>query len=270
MDGRVRAGTDAGSRVIDLHSHLLPGIDDGSRSLAQSVGVLRSFAAAGVTDLAVTPHLRASEIGPRGEIWVARRDHLLAELAGAAPPGIRLHPGFEIMLDEPLPAFATGDRRYAVAGSRYYLVEFPFSIVGDLATGILGRLARAGVVPLVAHPERYYLCALATYAAWCSAGAVLQVDATTVTRPTGRGDMARRLVEEGLAAILAADNHGDGRSLVTGRRFLEERGAPEAAEWLTVTNPRAVLQDRPVALTPRARIKTGIAEKIRTFMRRES
>jgi protein-tyrosine phosphatase len=256
--------------MIDLHSHLLPGIDDGSREIEQSVAVLRSFAAAGVTDVAVTPHLRASDIGPRGEIWVARRDHLLAELAAAAPAGIRLHPGFEIMLDEPLPAFATGDPRYAIAGSRYYLVEFPFSIVGDLATGILARLARAGVVPLVAHPERYYLCAQATFSAWVTAGAVLQVDATTVTRPTSRGDVARRLVEDGVAAILAADNHGDSRSLVTGRRFLEERGAPEAAEYLTVTNPRAILQNRPVVMVPRARIKTGIAEKIRTFMRRET
>jgi protein-tyrosine phosphatase len=256
--------------MIDLHCHLLPGIDDGSSSIEQSVAVLHGFAAEGVTDVALTPHLRASDIGPRGEIWVARRDQLLEELSAAAPAAVRLHPGFEIMLDQPLPTFAVGDRRFALAGSRYYLVEFPFSVVGELATGILSRLARTGIVPLVAHPERYYLCTVATFSAWVAAGALLQVDATTVTRPTSRGDMARQLVEEGLAGILAADNHGDKRTLLTGRRFLEDRGAPEAAEWLTVRNPRAVLDDQPVSATPRARLKSGIAERIRTFMRRES
>jgi protein-tyrosine phosphatase len=256
--------------MIDLHSHLLPGIDDGSRSLEQSVGVLRAFLAAGVTDVAVTPHLRASDIGPRGEIWIARRDQLLDQLVAAAPGGIRIHPGFEIMLDQPLSPLASGDRRFAIAGSRYYLVEFPFSVVGDLATGILGRLARSGVVPLVAHPERYYLCSLNTFSAWCAVGAVLQVDATTVTRATSRGDVARQLVEEGLAALLAADNHGDGRGLATGRRFLESRGAPEAADWLTVRNPRAVLDDQPLSPVPRARLKAGWAERIRTFIRRET
>jgi protein-tyrosine phosphatase len=255
--------------VIDLHSHLLPGIDDGSRALGQSLTVLREFAAGGITDLALTPHLRAGDIAPRGEILLARRDRLLEELRQAAPPGLRLHPGFEIMLDEPLPAVATGDRRYALAGSRYFLVEFPFSIIGELATGILTRLARSGVHPVVAHPERYYLCSVATFAAWHAAGAVLQVDATTVTRPTSRGDVARQLVEQGYAGILAGDNHGDTRSLITGRRFLESRGASEAAEWLTVLNPRAILEDRPVSRVPMGKIKTRIAEKIRTFMRRD-
>jgi protein-tyrosine phosphatase len=256
--------------VIDLHSHLLPAFDDGSRSLDQSVGVLREFVAAGITDVALTPHLRASDIAPRGELVVARRDALLEELRAEAPPGIRLHSGFEIMLDEPLPAIAGEDARYGLGGSRYYLVEFPFSIMGDLATSILTRLARSGVRPVVAHPERYYLCDLGTYAAWHAAGAVLQVDATTVTRPTSRGDAARQLVEQGLAGIMAGDNHGDSRSLVTGRRFLEARGAGEAAEWLTVQNPLAILEDRPVAPAPAARIKSGIAERIRTFMRRET
>jgi protein-tyrosine phosphatase len=256
--------------MIDLHSHLLPGIDDGSRTLDQSVTVLREFAAVGVTDVAVTPHIRSSDISQRGDAWVERRDQLLAEVRAAAPPTIRLHPGFEIMLDEPLSAVATGDRRFAIAGSRYYLVEFPFSVVGDLATGILARMAQAGVVPLVAHPERYSLCSIGTFAAWRAAGAVLQVDATTVTRPTSRGDMARRLVEDGLAGILAGDNHGDTRSLLTGRRFLEDRGGSESAEWLTVSNPRAVIQDGLVSPVPRVRLKVGIGERIRALIRRET
>ena len=84
--------------MIDLHTHLLPGVDDGSESLAQSEAVLKKFAEQGVTAVCCTPHLRASDIAaaPCEEM-----DELLAELAPAAPNGLRLERGFEIMLDVP-------------------------------------------------------------------------------------------------------------------------------------------------------------------------
>ena len=256
--------------MIDLHSHLLPGLDDGSRSLAQSVTVLKNFVAAGVTDVAVTPHLRASEIAANGEDAIGRRDWVLAELRDAAPDGMRLHPGFEIMLDEPLSAVAVGDRRYALAGSRFYLVEFPITVVGDLATRILQQIVRAGVKPVVAHPERYPLVSPRTVAAWRDVGAAIQVDATTLTRPHTRGETARQLVALGYADILAADNHGDRRTMMTGRRFLEGRGAGEAASWLTIENPRAILQDRELAPVPKSRLKVGLMEWVRGWIRREA
>jgi len=130
--------------MIDIHSHLLPGVDDGSRSLAQSVGVLKLLADAGITDIVVTPHLRAGEIAARGEAAILVRDERLAELKAAAPPGIRLHAGFEIMLDRPLPPEALGDRRYALAGSRYYLVEFPLSVMGHLVADVLQVISAKG------------------------------------------------------------------------------------------------------------------------------
>lgn len=104
--------------MIDLHSHLLPNIDDGSRSVEQSVTALRRFAEAGVQHVVLTPHLRASEIVQHGDDMVAQREETLAILGPEAPNPPILHQGFEIMLDEPMPAVALRDRRYALAGSR--------------------------------------------------------------------------------------------------------------------------------------------------------
>lgn len=252
--------------MIDLHSHLLPGVDDGSRSLAQSVGVLTTLAEAGITDIVMTPHLRAGEITTKGEDAIRVRDERLAELKAAAPPGIRLHPGFEIMLDRPLPAEALGDRRYALAGSRYYLVEFPLSVMGHLVADVLQAISSKGLVPIVAHPERYRLCSARSVDLWRTVGAAIQVDATEITRPTSRGELARRLLRAGLADVLAADNHGDRRSLATGRRFLEQHGASDAATWLTVENPRAVIGDGRLVPVPKARIQGGFAERIRGWL----
>lgn len=253
--------------MIDLHSHLLPGIDDGSSSMTQSVGVLRQFVAHGVTDVVLTPHLRASDIGRRGEDMIERRDLLLKELFREAPQGLKLHPGFEIMLDEPLPEYAVRDRRYAIAGSRYYLVEFSPSLGPSPAGGVLQRAIADGVTPLVAHPERYHICQARDFAAWCEAGAVLQVDATTLTRSTSRGTMARRLVVEGLATVMAADNHGDGRSMLLGKTYVEDRGGKEAAHWLSTANPRAILADQPTTRVPPTALRMHVGERVRGWIR---
>jgi len=253
--------------VIDLHSHLLPGIDDGSRSLQQSVDVLRRFVDAGISTVATTPHLRASDANLRGEEVIERRDLLLAELRRNTPPGVELHPGFEIMLDAPLSAYVLGDRRFAIAGSRYYLVEFPTSVGGAPATAAIGQIQQAGVTALVAHPERYHACTIRDFRAWVSFGAVLQVDATAITRPTIRGDMARKLVQQGLAHIMAADNHGDRRSLRTGRRYLEERGAPEVAHWLSTENPKAIVEDQAVSSVGPVKLKLGVGERVKRWIR---
>ena len=256
-----------GADVIDLHSHLLPGIDDGSQSEEQSIRTLRQWVADGVTAAVMTPHLLASDIDTRGEEIIERRDLLLESLRRVAPPEITLHAGFEIMLDAPLSAYAARDRRFAVGGSRYYLVEFPPSLGPAPASTALAALVQARVVPLVAHPERYHLCTIRDFRHWRTLGAFLQVDGTTLTRPTGRGDMARTLVREGLADVLAADNHGDRRSLATGRRYLESRGAEQAAHWLTTENPRAVIEDREPTPVPAVALKLGIGERVSGWLR---
>lgn len=253
--------------MIDLHSHLLPGIDDGSESERQSVTTLELLVRDGVTDVVVTPHLLATEIDTRGEEIIERRDLLLDALRRVAPAGITLHPGFEIMLDGPLTAYAAGDRRFALCGSRYYLVEFPLYLGPAPAPAALSALVQAGVVPLVAHPERYHLCTIRDFGHWRALGAYLQVDATTLTRPTSRGDMARTLVQGGLADVLAADNHGDRRSLATGLHYLVGRRAEDAAHLLTTENPKAVLEDREMARVPGVALKLGIGERVSGWWR---
>jgi protein-tyrosine phosphatase len=258
--------------VIDLHTHLLPNIDDGSRSVVQSVEVLRDFHADGVQGVVLTPHIRASEIETEGEVHLRRREAALEELSGRTPHEPRLYLGFEIMLDEPLSPLSVGDRRFSLVGSRYYLVEFPLGVVADFTTRVLERIAAAGVVPLVAHAERYDTCSVGMVQAWREVGAKVQVDATTLTRPTTRGRKARALLGAGLADLLASDNHGDGRTVRTGARFLREQtaaaaAAETAASLLTVENPRAVIEDREMSDVPPIRFNDGLVARLRRVLR---
>lgn len=257
--------------VIDIHSHLLPGLDDGSRSLQQSVAVLRQMARDGVTGLVLTPHIAASEINAGPDMAIARRDGALDRLKPHGPPALELFAGFEIMLDEPLTPLAVGDRRLSLAGSRYYLVEFPFSIVGELATRVLGDIARAGPVPVLAHPERYEACSPDAVRQWREAGARMQVDARALGRATTRGHRARQLVSAGLADVVAADNHGDRRSLLAAVEALRSRAgggsvADEALQLLTHLNPMAMTRDWELKPVPALPVAERWTDKVRRFL----
>ncbi|MSR05544.1 MAG: hypothetical protein EXR93_00520 [Gemmatimonadetes bacterium] len=256
--------------MIDTHCHLLPAIDDGSPSVEQSAVVLSLFAAQGVTDVVLTPHLNASTVSADGDAAVARRQRAFDELTRGAPAAPRLALGFEIMLDVPMPALALGDRRFSLAGSRYYLVEFPLSVVPQFAATVLHQMSRAGVVPIVAHPERYDACSPPAVRQWRQAGARVQLDATTLTRPTTRGQRARALLAEGLADILAADNHGDRRSLATGAQYLQEHQCGSVVEHLTTRNPGAIVSDGAMTDVPAANVVEGWMSRFAGLFNRQS
>ena len=226
--------------MIDLHNHLLPGVDDGSRSVQQSVRVLRSFVAQGVTDVVCTPHLLASqaELG-----WPERYEAAWRALTAEVPEGMTLHRGAEVMLDRPIgPHIA--ERKVTLNGSRYLLVEFQRMVPAEIVSRALADVVRHGVIPLLAHAERYSSSSVESVRVWRDVGAVIQVDATTMTLPRSRGERARDIVREGLADVLAADNHGDDRTVANALEWLTEHDAGEQAMLLLDTNPRAILEDK--------------------------
>jgi protein-tyrosine phosphatase len=249
--------------VIDLHSHLLPAVDDGSRSVEQSVKVLREMALQGVTDVCLTPHLQArwSEAGPP-----PAHHRSFEALQSQAPPAPRLHRGAEVMLDRPFSRAAAIARNVTLGGSRYILVEFPRLVAYDIASSALAHVIEVGLVPVLAHPERYSCCSVEAVRRWRGLGAKMQIDATTLLASQARGQRARQLISEGLGDILAGDNHGDDRTIATGARFLEAQDGEEQADLLAVRNPSAILADGELTPVPPLRIRESWMRRIKQFL----
>jgi protein-tyrosine phosphatase len=250
--------------MIDIHSHLLPGVDDGSPSVEASLPVLERFAAAGVEVVVCTPHLNASEAA---DAPYERHLEILESLKARAPSTPRLTLGWEIMLDEPGADLRA--RHLGLGGSSAVLVEFPRRGVPAQAGQELARLRTSGIVPVVAHPERYWGCSVHQVQEWRRDGAVIQVDAVMLGHPSAMGLLATALLEEGLVDCIASDNHGDSRSLSYARDWLEARGAAEQARLLTHTNPARLLADqRPLPVTPIPRASGMFARVKALFGRR--
>lgn len=246
--------------MIDLHSHLLPGVDDGSRTVEQSVRVLTAMQAAGVTGICLTPH---HSVGRMARGLPASHDKAFAALHAAAPKGIALYRGVELMLDRPvtpqlreMPGLTLGD-------TPYILVEFTRLVSVPAVTNALYQIVQLGLVPVLAHPERYSAGTPHAVSQWKSVGALMQVDATTLMTGRGRGQRARDLLAHGLADVMAADNHGDDRMMGTAYRFLAELGGAGQADLLARKNPGAIIGGGQVVPVRPFVIKTGLMDRLK-------
>lgn len=248
--------------MIDIHTHLLPGVDDGSRSIDVSVRVLERFARDGVELLICTPHLRATDAA---RAPVARYAAILEKLRARAPRLPVLKQGWEIMLDAP--GIDLRAPELHLAGSGAALVEFPRMNVPPGAAHELLRISMSGVIPVLAHPERYYGATIEQVLDWRSVGAVIQLDAAMLFGTAPMCRLARALLEEGLVDCIASDNHGDGRSLAAARRWLVEIGAEEQADLLTHTNAQRLLDGEPLLpVAPIPRVEPGMLMRLRELL----
>jgi len=250
--------------MIDLHCHLLPGIDDGPGSLAEAVAICRAAAADGCEALVATPHQGHSRWLNEDPLALRR---LLARVRGEVGPHPRLHLGGEIRIGSELMKYLLDPRRggyLPLADSRYLLLEFPRGGPIVRPEELVHELTLHDWRPIIAHPEFYpeFTDDLDLMARLVKAGAAFQVTAMSLTGEFGRRIRGNtvRLLDSGLVDFLASDAHGLDRrppGLRGARQVIAARWGEEVGERLTVTNPRAVLENRPLSDDSRARNLTA-------------
>lgn len=247
--------------MIDIHTHLLPGVDDGSPSIEVSVPILEQFGAGGVEVLVCTPHLMASNAASAPYNQHAQ---ILSALRAAAPAVPELRLGWEIMLD--VPGADLRHPQLALGGSKAVLVEFPRMTIPPHATEELFRLRMSGIVPVLAHPERYGGCTVEQVEDWRRSGAVIQLDGAGLLGNSRMSRLAQDMLARGCADLVASDTHGDTRSLMIVRDWLLEWGTPEQADLLTRENARRVLANEPVRDVPPLEMRRGMLAQLKQMV----
>ena len=238
--------------MIDIHSHILPGVDDGSDCIDTSLGMLRAAYDSGVHTIAATPHFdrRAGYDNYATEELEERFKRLKAEAAYARIP-IRIVRGMEIMASDDLPELLAEGRVWTLGDSDYFMAEFRFGEEADRCLKVLDRCAAHGFKPIVAHPERY-ACVQSdpqTAYIWCRSGYGLQLNRSSLTGSFGEAVRvtAMRLISHGLAACVASDAHGVTRrtaGMRDVRNIVEEEFGPDHAELLLERNPHRILEGK--------------------------
>ncbi len=263
---------------VDIHNHLVPGVDDGTATVAESIEALRDLHAEGVRTLVATPHLLlprlATDAAVGRELDLQRRAFdRLAEAAAreSGLPAIGL--GQEIWAPD-----ASALRRVVarsdigLAGSRALLVEFGFELLGSHAD-VVHAAVSAGRRIVIAHPERYEYPAglepLDVMRRWREMGALLQVNAGSFTghyvhhRPESK-PLAWAMVAEGMVDVVGSDHHGPRRmgvSPLEAYEALRAAGEKALAERAMVERPGAILRDEAVGESGPVGRSGGTAER---------
>jgi protein-tyrosine phosphatase len=250
--------------VVDIHTHILPGLDDGAKTMDESVAMADIALRSGTTDIVATPHASGQFRfdPPAVDAKVKALRHALAAragqsaataTAGAAAPKLRIHTGcdFHLQYDNIEDAVAN-PRKYTINGNAYLLVEFPDFGVLHGAEDILMRLLDAGMVPVITHPERHAHLQkqFDDLAGWVDNGCCVQVTAGSHTGAFGKRAAwsANEMLKRGLTHFIASDAH-DLRKRTPNLRDAYDRLAGDFGEDrirpLFVDNPKAVLAGEP-------------------------
>jgi protein-tyrosine phosphatase len=253
--------------MVDIHAHILPGLDDGPRVETESLRMCASYAEQGVRTVIATPHMLSGRWNVTSEMV---REATVRLAVACRRSGIQLEilPGADVALAPELPAkVASGEVLTLVDSGRYLLLELPSQTVPPVL-GLVDELAAQGVVPIITHPERNagFLRRPGMLAELAACGCLVQVTSgsllgrfgTTVRRA------AERFLVEGIVHLIASDAHAPrgGRSPDLGRcrRRLCALVGVQKARRLLCENPGAVARGE--ALAPRlAPFTLGVLSK---------
>jgi protein-tyrosine phosphatase len=238
--------------LVDLHNHILCGVDDGAADLEESLEIARQFVSEGVTRIAATPHYNADNSPERRGADASTVRSKLAELQPAlddAGIALTVFPGNEIYLTTQSPDLLTAGTIFSLGGRTTALVEL------SLLSGkrplylddLIFRLQLGGFQVVLAHPERYGFVEHEVTAldALVQGGLLLQVTAPALLGDYGGGirRTAERLLRRGAYSLAASDRHhpGASRSLAALHERVAELSGVETADLLLCENPARVL-----------------------------
>jgi protein-tyrosine phosphatase len=239
--------------VIDLHSHILPSIDDGPETLEASLELARAALADGIETIAATPHVR-DDYQTTPDAMEAAVANLRVALADAGLP-LDVRPGGEIAIDR-IGGLPDDDlRRFGLGGNpRYLLLEFPYLGWPLALADIVFSLCATGITPVIAHPERNgeVQADPDRLRPLVDQGALVQVTAAslvgTISRAAQRAAVG--LLDRELVHLLASDAHSPEVREVGLSDAAEAAGDTHLARWLVDEVPRAIVENTSLPARP--------------------
>ena len=235
--------------MIDLHCHILPGLDDGPSSVEESLAMCRIAAQDGIRTIVATPHMLNGMFPVYREDVIEGVGGMSRALAEASIP-LQILPGADVHLDRSVPGCLERGELITVADlGRHLLLELPRDIVPEGTGELLFQVQLQGVTPIITHPERNIAIQQnpALLNDLVRAGSLTQITAGSLTGMFGARvrRCALRLLTSGTAHLVSTDAHNTGRRsprLSEARRVVEEEMGREEAERVFLERPTKILE----------------------------
>lgn len=234
--------------MIDIHSHILYGLDDGAQTPADSLAMLEMAAAAGTTDIVATPHADL-KFRFQPELNQQRRGELQAALGDK----IRIHLGCDFHLSyENIQDALANPSKYTINGRNYLLVEFSDLLIPKTTGEVFRSMLEAGMIPIITHPERNWLLTMRMpeIESWVAQGALTQVTSQSLAGLFG--SKARKFAEElmrrDMVHFIASDAHSVSERnprLDEAYSMIADRYGKGRAERLLKIHPKCAIEGQP-------------------------
>jgi len=245
---------------VDLHCHILPGIDDGARDIKTSLEMLRIAEKEGIEHVIATPHYIKGEVDNSSPIVQEKCEELKQALMNENIK-VKVYPGNEVYMNPDIPALLKERIICPLNNTSYVLVEFPMVTIPLFAAEVFYQLRLKGFNPILAHPERNGEIAGDPNILFdlIQSGVLVQINAASLTGFYGKKaeDTAWTLLRHGMVHFVATDAHSDGRRsprLSESRKAVESKFGEAYAERLYELNGFAVLNDERIEYTDPSRV----------------
>lgn len=259
--------------MIDIHSHILPELDDGARSVDEAVEMARIAAEDGIEQMVCTPHMFNALSNDPQPYEVAGRVSALQEKI--ASTGLKLLPGNEVHFNHEIIQQALDHRFKRINNGNYLLVEFPATLVPVGADEVFYRLRLQGLCPILVHPERNAQIQIkpALVEAFVRRGVFVQVTAMSVAGEFGTKAQkcAESLLRHQCVHLIATDTHRPKTRppiLSRGRDAAAHIIGMDAARKLVEDNPLAVISGKSFDAPPPVPYDGAAAPKLRGLLQR--
>lgn len=239
-------------KMIDIHAHILPGIDDGAQDICDTLEMAAMAAECGVTAIVATPHCNIPGVCKNyfGEEY---QSVFYAAKRAISEEGIslELYPGMEVFATYDLPKLLTDGKIMPINGSHYVLMEFSFDEDPEFADRLLEEVCETGAKPVIAHVERYRFVQDYPWIIenWRKKGYGIQVNKGSFLGRFGKNAevTAQLLLEQDRISVVASDAHGAYRRtpcLLDAYDVLSEKVSEEMLKKLFYGNPARICMDQ--------------------------
>lgn len=235
--------------MIDIHSHLIPNVDDGAKSPEETIELIKEAREAGITDIILTPHYIINSYEQNAETLILLKDKL-QQIINSENIKVNLHIGMEVYITDNLVEILKQNKILTLAGSKYLLMELPLNTNVQYLDMVIFKLIEDNIIPIIAHPERYKFIQEdpSKVRELIESGCLIQSNIGSILGIYGKKakKTIKYLLKNDLINFIATDTHRKNTIyplLEKGIKKIEKITGKEKAEELTNLNAQKILNN---------------------------
>lgn len=235
--------------MIDIHSHLIPNVDDGAKSPEETIELIKEAREAGITDIILTPHYIINSYEQNAETLILLKDKL-QQIINSENIKVNLHIGMEVYITDNLVEILKQNKILTLAGSKYLLMELPLNTNVQYLDMVIFKLIEDNIIPIIAHPERYKFVQEdpSKVRELIESGCLIQSNIGSILGIYGKKakKTIKYLLKNDLINFIATDTHRKNTIyplLEKGIKKIEKITGKEKAEELTNLNAQKILNN---------------------------